>query len=900
LEELEPRVVLSPTPIGLSDSMPVMNQAVTLTVDPALTGYGEISITGSQGTLLLPIDGQGQAVWVPSRYGQYSLTVGPESEDVWVTAQPMIFHWTGGDNAVQNITIVQEDNPASVASWRWRGVTDTTWVGAGSTYHYTDPQSYVDTWDYARSYDGFSLDELYVDDTNAESLATAQAVGLVPQQWGPNYTLAVWCSGFASSTATSVSALRSANAPILMEDYWGDYSLHALRWNEIRQAGLQAQSVLDIAPGFYISEGQRGPRTAAEVRETFREVRLAAPESPGIGVVEWWDQNYALAPAVDQAITDFYLKPVIDLSVNAAHQLVAWNIGNDDAQGFSVAFLDRFGNTLQTVNLSAIQPNDQEILDIPLNADMARLVNPAGTVNLYANGTYTIPPPPGRYSWTDDNGEQLWSTFSNWDPHGPPPGNIDSGNYAYFDSGISTPISVIARAGETSINSVVFATAGWSIAGSPTAQDFFTYAISSAGAGTNTVNIGYRTTSGVPAYFYVDANNTLVMNGEVFGNGGEIKGGAGTLVLTNANTYPGPTTINAGTLAVNGAQPNSAITVGSGATLAGTGQTGPVTVYGTLSPGGAAPGILHTGNVLFAPNSTYGVRLNGTSQGSGHDATAANGPVNLGDASLMVSLGFGSLVGDRFTILTSTGTLSGTFHGLPNGQVFAIGDARFRITYTADSVVLNHVADAATQFLVSAPAGSQAGAPFDVTVTAVDPGGHVDPLYAGTIHLSSTDAGALLPADYTFTAGDQGTVTFVGGVTLFTAGDQTVTATDVDTGLLTGSTTITVTPAAADHLVFLQQPTDTAAGQTITPAVMVAVVDQFGNVVTGDNSDTVTLTIGNNPSGGTLSGTLTVAVVNGIAAFSDLSIDQAGDGYTLHATVGGSLPDLDSGPFSII
>jgi hypothetical protein len=308
--------------------------------------------------------------------------------------------------------------------------------------------------------------------------------------------------------------------------------------------------------------------------------------------------------------------------------------------------------------------------------------------------------------------------------------------------------------------------------------------------------------------------------------------------------------------------------------------------------------VLHSGNVLFAAGSTYRVRLNGISQGSGYDATAASGSVNLGDANLTVSLGFGSLVGDQFTILSSTGTISGTFHGLQNGQVFAIGNARFRITYTANSVVLTHVADAATQFLVSAPAGSQAGAPFDVTVTAADTGGHVDPLYAGTIHFSSTDAGAHLPADYTFTAGDQGAVTFVGGVILFRAGNQTVTATDVDTGLLTGSTTITVTPAAADHLVFFQQPTDTAAGQTITPAVTVAVVDQFGNVVTSDNSDTVTLAIGTNPSGGTLSGTLTVAVSGGIATFSDLSIDLAGDGYTLLATATG-LTDADSGAFRI-
>jgi autotransporter-associated beta strand protein len=326
---------------------------------------------------------------------------------------------------------------------------------------------------------------------------------------------------------------------------------------------------------------------------------------------------------------------------------------------------------------------------------------------------------------------------------------------------------------------VVFATAGWTIVGSPTAQDFFTYSISSAGAGTNTIDIGYRTTSGVPAYFYVDANDTLVMNGEVFGNGGEIKVGAGTLILTNANTYPGPTTINAGTLVVNGNQPNSAITVASGATLAGTGQSGSVTVNGTLSPGGAVPGLLHTGNILFASSSTYRVRLNGPSQGSGYDATTANGPVNLGDANLTVSLGFGSLVGDQFTILSSTGTINGTFHGLPNGQVFALGNARFRITYAADSVVLTHVADAATHFLVSAPAGSQAGAPFDVTVTAVDDGGHVDPLYAGTIALTSTDPAAPDLGSHTFTAADAGSFTFT-AVALYTPGPQTLTARDGD------------------------------------------------------------------------------------------------------------------------
>jgi hypothetical protein len=82
--------------------------------------------------------------------------------------------------------------------------------------------------------------------------------------------------------------------------------------------------------------------------------------------------------------------------------------------------------------------------------------------------------------------------------------------------------------------------------------------------------------------------------------------------------------------------------------------------------------------------------------------------------------------------------------------------------------------------------------------------------------------------------------------------------------------------------------------------VIVEVVDAFGNVVTGDNSDSITLSIGNNPAGGTLSGTLTVTVVNGVATSSDPSIDLAGAGYTLHATiVGGGAADVDSNPFNI-
>src|SRR5438128_8376932 len=48
------------------------------------------------------------------------------------------------------------------------------------------------------------------------------------------------------------------------------------------------------------------------------------------------------------------------------------------------------------------------------------------------------------------------------------------------------------------------------------------------------------------------------------------------------------------------------------------------------------------------------------------------------------------------------------------------------------------------------------------------------------------------------------------------------------------------------------------------------------------------MSIGTNPSTGTLSGTKTVAAVAGVATFPGLSIDKAGTGYTLTATGAGS------------
>src|SRR5262249_37489468 len=145
-------------------------------------------------------------------------------------------------------------------------------------------------------------------------------------------------------------------------------------------------------------------------------------------------------------------------------------------------------------------------------------------------------------------------------------------------------------------------------------------------------------------------------------------------------------------------------------------------------------------------------------------------------------------------------------------------------------LVGSQTAPGATHLGVSAPSGSTAGSSFTVTVTALDAFGNTVPGYTGTVHFTSTDTTAALPPDYTFTDADAGVHNFT--VTLTSAGNQTITVSDT-LGSIIGSTSVTVSPAAASLLAFGQQPTNTAPGAVITPAVTVRVLDAFGNLVSG-------------------------------------------------------------------
>ena len=195
------------------------------------------------------------------------------------------------------------------------------------------------------------------------------------------------------------------------------------------------------------------------------------------------------------------------------------------------------------------------------------------------------------------------------------------------------------------------------------------------------------------------------------------------------------------------------------------------------------------------------------------------------------------------------------------------------------------------------PTSTQAGNNINVTVQVQDGNGNVvtSATNSITVSLFTNPGGDTLMGTRTVSA--------VNGAASFTLQLQraasgysfTATATGLNVGI---SVAFDILPGAASKLSFYRNPPfSVTVGQVITPAVQVAVTDQYNNFVPSA-SNMITLALGNNPSGATLSGTLTVAAMNGIASFSDLTLDKQGNNLTLVASATG-FTNATSNPFQV-
>ncbi|HEY3322308.1 MAG TPA: autotransporter-associated beta strand repeat-containing protein [Planctomycetota bacterium] len=248
---------------------------------------------------------------------------------------------------------------------------------------------------------------------------------------------------------------------------------------------------------------------------------------------------------------------------------------------------------------------------------------------------------------------------------------------------------------------------------------YLTGTVSVTGTSASTIS-GSGSFSGIhlraPTVFNVadvtgNSNIDLVISGTLIDQTGTqnapgslTKIGPGTLALTGASSYTSSTNINQGAMLVNGTLGvGSSVDVNNTGILGGTGTVnGPVSVAagGAVSPGSpdTSPGVLTVGSpVTFVAGSTYTVQLNSGFSGVGYDQLNVTGAVNLNGCNLNRT--FNLPGASSFTLIHTTGGVTGQFNGLSEGATLSFNGRTYSITYQANGgndVVLGAVAQTFT------------------------------------------------------------------------------------------------------------------------------------------------------------------------------------------------------------
>jgi hypothetical protein len=207
----------------------------------------------------------------------------------------------------------------------------------------------------------------------------------------------------------------------------------------------------------------------------------------------------------------------------------------------------------------------------------------------------------------------------------------------------------------------------------------------------------------------------------------------------------------------------------------------------------------------------------GDINGDGHlDLVANNGMALLGRGS------GGFYAPTNYAVASGSDLALGDFNGDYGLDAVAATGAAAGVSVTLNGNNDQALLAGATHLVVSSPASTQAGALFDVTVSAVDDNGNVVPGFLGTVGISG--AAGTQPVSYTFTAADGGTHTIANAATEFAAGNDSYSVTSPFLPDAVG--TIAVTAGAVAKLSLLTD-SNKVAGQAAS--VTVSTYDAYGN-----------------------------------------------------------------------
>ncbi|NPC48875.1 hypothetical protein HPC50_17590 [Corallococcus exiguus] len=266
----------------------------------------------------------------------------------------------------------------------------------------------------------------------------------------------------------------------------------------------------------------------------------------------------------------------------------------------------------------------------------------------------------------------------------------------------------------------------------------------------------------------------------------------------------------------------------------------------------------------------------------------SNGTAGSALANVAVSLldARGDVVSTATTVVTLTLTGQPGFTAVAVAAVNGVAtfsglrvDTAGSFTFTATAGALTQAsqsftvgAGAAAKLVLAAfPGPVDAGDSNDVTVSVADAHGNRIQDYTGTVHFTSSDAQAGLPADAVFAPADQGEK-IVSGLVFKTSGTQSLTATDTVTPALTATVNAEVRASTAASFEVVASAGPFGAGQSLSYELVAR--DTYGNVAKGYAS---TVTFASSDAQAVLPGAYTFTLLDEGRHTFNVELRTAGD-----------------------
>lgn len=286
-----------------------------------------------------------------------------------------------------------------------------------------------------------------------------------------------------------------------------------------------------------------------------------------------------------------------------------------------------------------------------------------GANNVAEYNADTIPGTAFSFTWNGGTG--AWdTTTANWS--GPATLWRNGGNDAATFGGTAGTVTVAAG---ITANDLTFNTTGYAVAGSALALSGITPTVTTAAG--------------------VSASIAPVLSG----SGGLVKNGAGTLTMSDANTFSGPLTVNAGTLAI---APGGRLYMNGGAAVTSIKSGGTLSFSGSWGWNGTLRymGVREEDNIIDGGTLQHTGTSNAkTSEGAGRLFTigAAGATLDSATAGEEFTIGYRTDYGDALASSGGNLTLSGEGDGelnynLPGtGALVKRGIGKWKLTGSANS-----------------------------------------------------------------------------------------------------------------------------------------------------------------------------------------------------------------------